>query len=48
MTIGAFRAYFKIGEDNADNARQLTAFNFNFGEDETTSVVSMEDGRCEW
>ena len=33
-TIGAFRAYFKIGPDDAPaaNARQLTAFNLTFSD----------------
>ena len=34
-TIGACRAYFKIG-DGAALARQLTAFNLNFGEEATS------------
>ena len=38
-TIGAQRAYFKIG-DGAALARQLTAFRINFGEDETTGIIS--------
>lgn len=36
-TIGACRAYFKIGEDGA-GARQITDFIFNFDGSETTSV----------
>ena len=39
MTIGAFRAYFKIGDGEA-LARQLTAFNFGFG-DETTDIENF-------
>ena len=38
--IGAQRAYFKIG-DGAALARQLTAFRINFGEDETTGIISV-------
>ena len=41
--IGAQRAYFKIGDD-ASNARMLTAFNFNFG-DEQTGIKSIDDLR---
>ena len=40
-TIGAQRAYFKIGEDDApQQARRLTAFNIDFG-DEQTGIVSV-------
>ena len=40
-TIGAFRAYFKIGDGPA-LARQLTAFNLNFGDgSEDTGIVSL-------
>ena len=40
-TIGAFRAYFKIGEDGAQSStRQLTAFNIGFG-DEVTGIRSL-------
>jgi len=42
-TIGACRAYFKIGDDTAQ-ARQMTAFNINFG-DETTGIKSIENGK---
>jgi hypothetical protein len=38
-SIGAQRAYFKIGEDGA-GARQLTAFNIDFGE-ESTGIGSL-------
>ena len=45
--IGAQRAYFKIGSDAA-LARQITAFNINFGEgDETTGIITMYDARSE-
>ena len=43
-TIGAQRAYFKIG-DGAALARQLTAFRINFGEDEATGIISIENGK---
>ena len=39
-SIGAQRAYFKIGDDGALLARQLTAFNIDFGEDEATGIIS--------
>ena len=42
-SIGAQRAYFKIGEDNAP-ARQLAAFHINFGDDRPT-LVSLPSGR---
>ena len=38
--IGAQRAYFKIGSDGALLARRLTAFNIEFGDDETTGIIS--------
>ncbi len=41
--IGAQRAYFKIGDDNAGNARRMTSFNISFGEDETTGIISVHD-----
>ena len=37
-TIGAQRAYFKIGDGAA--ARQLTAFNINFGDEDSTQGVT--------
>ena len=41
VTIGAFRAYFKIGDGDI-LARQLTAFNFGFGDgSEETGIVSL-------
>ena len=43
-SIGAQRAYFLIGEDGVQ-ARQLTAFRINFGEDETTGIISMDNGQ---
>ena len=39
-SIGAQRAYFKIGSDGALLARRLTAFNIDFGDDETTGIIS--------
>ena len=41
--IGAQRAYFKIGDDGALLARRLTAFNIDFGDDETTGIISVHD-----
>ena len=45
-TIGAQRAYFKIGEDDApQQARRLTAFNIDFGSEQTGIVsISKESG----
>ena len=45
-SIGAQRAYFKIGDETA--APRLTAFNINFGDGETTGIVniSKESGSC--
>jgi hypothetical protein len=40
-SIGAQRAYFKIGDDNAP-ARQLTDFNINFGEEEDTQGINAQ------
>ena len=42
--IGAQRAYFKIGSDGALLARRLTAFNIDFGDDETTGIIAIEHG----
>ena len=40
--IGAQRAYFKIGGDDALLARRLTAFNIGFGEgDNATGIISL-------
>lgn len=39
-SIGAQRAYFKIGADGATDAR-LTAFNIDFGGDEASGTVSL-------
>jgi len=44
-TIGACRAYFKIGEDGAAS-RVITGVNFDFGEDdETTEIESVDDSQ---
>ena len=45
-SLGAQRAYFKIGEDGAQ-ARQLTAFNIGFGEGEATGILELKDGKIE-
>ena len=43
-SIGAQRAYFKIGEDGEQNVKQLTAFSIDFGDDRPT-LVSLPSGR---
>ena len=43
--IGAQRAYFKIGDDGALLARRLTAFNIDFGDDEATGIIAIENGK---
>lgn len=40
-TIGALRAYFKIGEDGA-TARQLTEFNIDFGDGEASGITTTD------
>ena len=40
--LGAPRAYFKLGDGTA-LARQVTAFNIDFGDGETTSLI--ENGK---
>jgi len=42
-TIGACRAYFQIGDGTA--APQLDDFDFTFGKEETTGVITMSDVR---
>ncbi|MBQ6751500.1 MAG: hypothetical protein IJR02_12150 [Bacteroidaceae bacterium] len=49
MTIGTHRAYFQLLGDltagepvSSSNARQIRAFNLNFGDDEATGIVSAE------
>ena len=39
-SIGACRAYFKIGDDGSALARQLTAFNIGFGDGEETTGIT--------
>ena len=41
-TIGACRAYFKIGEDDVDNARLLTVFDVDFNDGSTTGIVEVK------
>ncbi len=42
-SIGAFRAYFKIGEDGAQSsARMLTAFNIDFGDGEAQGITTTD------
>lgn len=44
--IGAFRAYFKIGEDGVNDARQITGFNIDFGDgDIATGIISIDNGQ---
>lgn len=38
-SLGAFRAYFKIGEDGSQQARQLTGFNITFDGEATTGII---------
>ena len=38
MTIGAFRAHFTLNGDS-----EVKAFNINFGDDETTGIISVHD-----
>jgi len=41
--LGACRAYFKIGDgSDVSNARELTSFDIDFGEEETTAVHSSQ------
>lgn len=43
VTVGAFRAYFKIGDDDAVNAKGITGFVIDFGDDgETTAIHNAE------
>ena len=39
--LGAQRAYFKIGADGALQARRLTSFNFNEGQNGTTGILTV-------
>ena len=43
--IGAQRAYFKIGGEGALLARRLTSFSIDFGDGETTGIISIENGK---
>jgi len=45
-TIGAFRAYFKIGSDEA-LSRRITDFNINYGEGNATEIEELKDGKIE-
>lgn len=38
-SLGAFRAYFKIGEDGSQQARQLTGFNTTYNGEATTGII---------
>ena len=40
-SIGAQRAYFKIGEDDAEAPASIRAFVLNFGDDDTTGVEGV-------
>ena len=44
--IGAFRAYFKIGGDDA-LSRRITDFNIDFGEGNATGIEELKDGKIE-
>ena len=50
VSLGACRAYFKIGENNAVNAKGITGFVIDFGE-ETTAIhdaeVIMQNGNAD-
>ena len=50
MTIGTHRAYFQLLGDltagepvSGSNAQQIRAFNLNFGDDESTGIISVHD-----
>ena len=43
-TIGACRAYFKLGNGTA-LARQLTTFNINFSDGNSTGILQIDNGR---
>ena len=47
MTIGTHRAYFQLAEGitagepvSSSNAKQIRAFNLNFGDDEATGIIT--------
>ena len=50
-TIGAFRAYFKIGDDG-EQARQIDGFNINFGNEDTgighTEITEITERAGAW
>lgn len=41
-SIGACRAYFKIGEDGAASNARIVSFNLNFGDGETTGIDHVQ------
>ena len=50
MTIGCQRAYFQLAKGitagdpvSSSNAKQIRAFNLNFGDDEATGIISVHD-----
>ena len=52
MTIGTHRAYFQLAEGitagepvSGSNAKQIRASNLNFGDDEATGIVSIDNGQ---
>ena len=50
MTIGSCRAYFKLngitaGEPTYSNQTSIRAFKLNFGDDEATGIISIENGK---
>ena len=49
VTVGAFRAYFKIGENDAVNAKGITGFDIDFGEndEESTAIISIKGGKVD-
>ena len=49
MTIGAQRAYFRIGEDNINYARHVTSFYFDFGNSSTSiDAYKIQDEESSW
>ena len=44
-SIGAQRAYFKIGEDGAASNARITAFNFDCGEGEATGIQEIVNSK---
>lgn len=41
-SIGACRAYFKIGEDGAASNARIASFNLNFGDGEATGIDHVQ------